>query len=143
MERPRQLHVIFGAGQIGTPLAEQLARHGAFDRVADDATPAADEERPGNALDAVRVPDLPRPVVDERVGEHFTAPAGPIERFLYAASVLHCLPVGMSEQPSAATGTAMRPDALCGYAAEAGFTVVEELSIEHPLFRFYRLDGRA
>ena len=67
----------------------------------------------------------------------------PIERFLYAASVLHCLPVGMSEQPSAATGTAMRPDALCGYAAEAGFTVVEELSIEHPLFRFYRLDGRA
>ena len=32
----------------------------------------------------------------------------PMQRFLYAASVLHCLPVGRSEEGSAATGTVMR-----------------------------------
>ena len=56
-----------------------------------------------------------------------------------AASVLHCLPVGRSESPSAATGTVMRPDTLRGYASEAGFTDIETLPIEHDLFQFYRL----
>jgi hypothetical protein len=59
---------------------------------------------------------------------------------MYGASVLICLPAGMSEQPSAGTGTVMRPDTLRGYAAEAGFSKVEVLEqIEHPMLRFYRL----
>jgi 2-polyprenyl-3-methyl-5-hydroxy-6-metoxy-1,4-benzoquinol methylase len=78
-------------------------------------------------------------VMDERVGESFTAPADEIERLMYSASVLLCLPSGMAEQPSAGTGTVMRPDTMRRYASEAGFREVEILPIEHPFFRFYRL----
>ncbi len=80
-------------------------------------------------------------VMDERAGERFTTPADPMERFFYAASVLHCLPVGRCEEHSAATGTVMRPDTLQHYAAEAGFAQVTVLPIESDMFRFYRLDG--
>ena len=78
-------------------------------------------------------------IMDERVGESFTAPADEVERFMYCCSVLLCLPTGMAEQPSAGTGTVMRPDTLRRYASEAGFREVEILPIEHPFFRFYRL----
>jgi 2-polyprenyl-3-methyl-5-hydroxy-6-metoxy-1,4-benzoquinol methylase len=78
-------------------------------------------------------------VADERVAETFDAPGDEIERFMYGASVLYCLPTGMAEQPSAATGTVMRPDTLRRYAAEAGFATVEILPIEHGFWRFYRL----
>lgn len=78
-------------------------------------------------------------VMDERVAEAFTAPGDEVERFMYAASVLHCLPTGMLEQPSAATGTVLRPDTVRLYAAEAGFSTVEVLAIDHDFFRFYRL----
>jgi hypothetical protein len=50
-----------------------------------------------------------------------------------------CLPDGMSHQPSAATGTVMRPDTLRAYARDAGFEDVEVLPIEAGFFRFYRL----
>jgi 2-polyprenyl-3-methyl-5-hydroxy-6-metoxy-1,4-benzoquinol methylase len=78
-------------------------------------------------------------VMDERVADAFTAPGDEIERIMYTYSVLCCLPVGRSEQPSAATGTVMRTDTLRRYAAEAGFAEVEVLPIEHETFRFYRL----
>ncbi len=78
-------------------------------------------------------------VVDERVGEEFVAPGDDIERLYYGFSLLHCLPVGMAEQPSAGTGTVMRPGTLRRYALEAGFGGVETLPIEHDLWRFYRL----
>lgn len=79
-------------------------------------------------------------VVDENVGEEFAAPTeNPVERLFYAASVLHCLPVGRSEDNSEATGTVMRPSTFRGYAGRAGFAGVEILPIEHDLFRFYRL----
>ncbi|MDP9478476.1 MAG: methyltransferase domain-containing protein [Actinomycetota bacterium] len=78
-------------------------------------------------------------VVDERVGEGFAAPGDEIERLMYGFSVLHCLPVGMAEQPSAGTGTVMRPSTLRRYALEAGFSDAEILPIEHDLWRFYRL----
>jgi hypothetical protein len=45
----------------------------------------------------------------------------------------------MADQPSAATGTVIRPDTVRRYATEAGFTTVEVLPIEHLFFRFYRL----
>jgi hypothetical protein len=78
-------------------------------------------------------------VMDERVAETFTAPGDEVERFMYAASLLCCLPAGMSESPSAGTGTVMRPDTLRRYAREAGFSDVEILPIEHDFFRMYRL----
>jgi 2-polyprenyl-3-methyl-5-hydroxy-6-metoxy-1,4-benzoquinol methylase len=78
-------------------------------------------------------------VVDERVGEEFVAPSDEIERLMYGYSILHCLPVGMAERPSAGTGTVMRPATLRRYATEAGFSRVEILPIENDLWRFYRL----
>jgi 2-polyprenyl-3-methyl-5-hydroxy-6-metoxy-1,4-benzoquinol methylase len=79
-------------------------------------------------------------VADERVGETFAAPTDEVERFMYGASVLMCLPAGMAEQPSAATGTVIRPQTVREYAAGAGFSSVEVLEeIEHPMLRFYRL----
>lgn len=79
-------------------------------------------------------------IADERVGETFTAPADETERFMYGASVLMCLPAGMAEQPSAGTGTVIRPPTLVDYATQAGFSRVEVLEqIDHPMLRFYRL----
>jgi 2-polyprenyl-3-methyl-5-hydroxy-6-metoxy-1,4-benzoquinol methylase len=101
--------------------------------------------------------DMPRPVevlrnirgllaeggnvllADERAADTFAAPGDEVERLLYGWSVLHCLPVGMSEQPSAATGTVMRTETLRRYATEAGFAGVEVLPIENDFWRFYRL----
>jgi len=78
-------------------------------------------------------------VVDERVAEQFQPEAGLIERMMYGWSILHCLPVGMAGQPSAGTGTVMRPAVLERYAKEAGFSRLEVLPIDHLFFRFYRL----
>lgn len=80
-------------------------------------------------------------VMDENVAEEFGAVGHPVERFMYSASVLHCLPVGMAEQPSAGTGTVMRPSTFRSYARDAGFADVEILPIEHDFFRFYRLSA--
>lgn len=78
-------------------------------------------------------------VVDERAGEAFTPDGNEIEPLLYGFSVLHCLPVGMVDEPATGTGTVMRPDTLEEYASEAGFSNVEVLPIENLFFRFYRL----
>ena len=78
-------------------------------------------------------------VMDERVADEFGAIGDPVERFMYACSVMHCLPAGMSEQPSAGTGTVMRTDTVRQYAADAGFTNLDVLPIETDFFRFYQL----
>jgi 2-polyprenyl-3-methyl-5-hydroxy-6-metoxy-1,4-benzoquinol methylase len=79
-------------------------------------------------------------VVDERVAETFTAPGDDVERLMYGFSLLVCLTNAMAEEPSVGTGTVMRPETLRRYASEAGFHDVSVLPIEHPTFRFYRLD---
>ena len=78
-------------------------------------------------------------VMDERVAETFTAPGDDVERLMYGFSLLCCLADGMAHQPSAATGTVMRPATLRRYAGEAGFADVEILDIANDFFRFYRL----
>jgi SAM-dependent methyltransferase len=80
-------------------------------------------------------------VMDERVADAFTAPGDEVERLMYTYSILCCLPAGLADTPSAATGTVMRTDTLRGYAEEAGFERLEVLPIEHDVFRFYRLHG--
>lgn len=151
----------FDLDEYSIQLARQnLAGSGLEDRVTFEVRDAADSTLSG-AYDLVTVfeaiHDLPRPVevlrtirnllveggtviiADERTAETFTAPADEVERLLYGWSVLHCLPVGMSEQPSAATGTVMRAETLRAYAQEAGFSDVEILPIENDFWRFYRL----
>lgn len=101
-----------------------------------------DMSRPVEALQAFRgllAPGGSLLVMDERVAETFTAPGDEVERMMYGWSILHCLPVGMAEQPSAATGTVMRAATLEAYARDAGFGQVETLPIENDFFRFYRL----
>lgn len=80
-------------------------------------------------------------IVDERVPDAFAPNGDVVERMMYGFSVLHCLPVGMVETPSAETGTVMRRPTFRRYAEEAGFRSVDELPIENDFFRFYRLTG--
>jgi 2-polyprenyl-3-methyl-5-hydroxy-6-metoxy-1,4-benzoquinol methylase len=101
-----------------------------------------DMPRPVEVLAAVRA--LARDggavlVVDEKVADVFRAPGDEVERLMYTYSVLCCLPVGMSESPSAATGTVMRTETLRRYACDAGFSALEVLPVEHEFFRLYRL----
>jgi 2-polyprenyl-3-methyl-5-hydroxy-6-metoxy-1,4-benzoquinol methylase len=101
-----------------------------------------DLSRPVEVLRALRAAlteDGTLLIADERAAEAFAAPGDELERVFYVWSVLHCLPVGMAEQPSAGTGTAMRPDTLRRYAEEAGFAGVEVLPIDNDFWRFYRL----
>ncbi len=78
-------------------------------------------------------------VMDEKVSEAFPGKGDDIERLMYGFSLFICLPDGMSQPDSAATGTVMRPDTLRTYAQEAGFSNIEILPIENDLWRFYRL----
>lgn len=78
-------------------------------------------------------------VMDENVAESFEAPASEVDRLFYGFSIAMCLPDGMSHQPSAATGTVMRPETLRRYATEAGFNRVEIVDVQHDFFRLYRL----
>jgi 2-polyprenyl-3-methyl-5-hydroxy-6-metoxy-1,4-benzoquinol methylase len=78
-------------------------------------------------------------VMDERVGDAFTAAGNDVEWLMYGFSVLHCLPAGMVDAPSAGTGTVMRSGTLQRYATEAGFRSVDILPIDNFFFQFYRL----
>ncbi|SCK54784.1 bifunctional 2-polyprenyl-6-hydroxyphenol methylase/3-demethylubiquinol 3-O-methyltransferase UbiG [Streptomyces sp. WMMB 322] len=100
-----------------------------------------DMSRPVEVLRACREMLAPGGAVllmEPSVAERFTAEPDDTERFHYAVSVLHCLPVGMSDTPSAATGTVMRPDTVRAYAREAGLEA-EVIDVGHLFYRLYRL----
>jgi 2-polyprenyl-3-methyl-5-hydroxy-6-metoxy-1,4-benzoquinol methylase len=80
-------------------------------------------------------------IVDERVADEFGAIGDGVERMMYGFSVFHCLLVGMTERPSAETGTVIRASTMRRYAEEAGFSRVEVLPVEHDTFRLYRLNA--
>jgi 2-polyprenyl-3-methyl-5-hydroxy-6-metoxy-1,4-benzoquinol methylase len=101
-----------------------------------------DMSRPREALAALRdalAPGGSVLVADEKVGEHFHAPADDTERLMYGWSVVHCLPVSLAETPSAAIGTVIREDTVRALASAAGFTRVEVLPVDAGFFRLYRL----
>jgi SAM-dependent methyltransferase len=77
-------------------------------------------------------------VVDERTEDAFTVPTSEMERFFYTFSTLHCLAVSMQDD-GVGTGTVIRADTVRRYSADAGFTAVEVLDVDHPQFRLYRL----
>jgi 2-polyprenyl-3-methyl-5-hydroxy-6-metoxy-1,4-benzoquinol methylase len=79
-------------------------------------------------------------IADEKVAEHFHAPADDIERLMYGWSVVHCLPVSLAETPSAAIGTVIRSGTIRELARDAGFARVEVLPIDGGFFRLYRLN---
>jgi SAM-dependent methyltransferase len=102
-----------------------------------------DLSQPVEVLSAIRrclAPDGTLVVADEKVADSFAVPGDGVERLMYGFSFLVCLPSGLSEQPSAGTGTVMRAGTFRRYAAEAGFTDVAVLDqIQHDFLRFYRL----
>jgi 2-polyprenyl-3-methyl-5-hydroxy-6-metoxy-1,4-benzoquinol methylase len=91
------------------------------------------------AMRSAAKPDGAVLIIDERVGHAFTAAGAELEEMMYGWSILHCLPVGMTERPTEATGTVMRPPTLENYAGRAGYSSVEILPIENDFFYVYRL----
>jgi 2-polyprenyl-3-methyl-5-hydroxy-6-metoxy-1,4-benzoquinol methylase len=122
--------------------AADPANEGAYD-LAIVVEAIHDMSRPVEALAAIRkmlAPGGVAIIADERTADEFTVPGDDVERLLYGASILLCLPTGMADQPSAATGTVIRAGTMRRYATEAGFSDVQVIeSIEHPFLRFYRL----
>jgi hypothetical protein len=78
--------------------------------------------------------------MDEAVADEFAPNGDDIEKVMYGFSLLICLPDGLSSEPSAGTGTVMRPQTLRTYARQAGFSDIEVLPTgEFGFWRFYRL----
>jgi 2-polyprenyl-3-methyl-5-hydroxy-6-metoxy-1,4-benzoquinol methylase len=101
-----------------------------------------DMSRPVEVLQALRRalrPDGTLLIADEKVADHFHAPADDTERLMYGWSILHCLPVSMAESPSAALGTVIRSGTVRELARQAGFASVEILPVDGGFFRLYRL----
>jgi hypothetical protein len=78
-------------------------------------------------------------VADEKVAERFNAPGDEIERLMYGWSIVHCLPVALSDSPSAAIGTVIRSETIRELAAAAGFAGTDVLPVDAGFFRIYRL----
>lgn len=72
--------------------------------------------------------------MEPRAPETFIAPGDPFDQMRYFGSLMFCLLMAMTEQPSAGTGQMMRPSTLRRYAREAGFREVEVLPIKHRFF---------
>ena len=139
---------------------EILPRSGVQDRVTFSVRDAADPQLAGRydlAIIFEALHDMSRPVDvlravrgllteggalfigDERAADRFSLGAGDVERMLYAFSVTHCLPAGMTGDDPAGTGTVMRAGTLESYARDAGFGHFEVLPIENDFYRFYLL----
>jgi 2-polyprenyl-3-methyl-5-hydroxy-6-metoxy-1,4-benzoquinol methylase len=101
-----------------------------------------DMSRPVEVLAAVRAAlsaDGVLLVADEAVAPSFTAPGDDLERMMYGWSIAHCLPAAMADQPSAATGTAIRESTVRRMGLAAGFADVEVLDVDGGFFRIYAL----
>lgn len=103
-----------------------------------------DMSRPREVLAALRdtlTPGGSVLVADEKVADHFHAPGDDLERLMYGWSIVHCLPVSLADQPSAAIGTVIREDTVRALARAAGFAEAEVLPVDAGFFRLYRLRG--
>ncbi|MER7245100.1 methyltransferase domain-containing protein [Kribbella sp. NPDC000426] len=102
-----------------------------------------DFAHPVEALIAARTALVPGGsviVMDERADEVLAAPGDEVQRFLAAASTIWCTPQGLVDADSDVVGAIMRPDQLRHLAEHAGYSGVDVLPIEHPFWRFYRLN---
>ena len=121
--------------------AAVLAGHGPFDLVF-VLEALHDMARPADVLRSLvhaLAPGGSVIVADEKVGDHFHAPADDLERLMYGWSIVHCLPVSMAERPSAAIGTVIREETVRALANEAGLTRIDVLPVDGGFFRLYRL----
>jgi hypothetical protein len=79
-------------------------------------------------------------VVDERVPETLAAPGDEVQRFFAAANAVWCLPQGRVGPDPEPVGAVIRPADMRDLARRGGYAEVHILPIEHPFWRFYRLD---
>jgi 2-polyprenyl-3-methyl-5-hydroxy-6-metoxy-1,4-benzoquinol methylase len=136
------------------------AAEGVQDRVRFHHRDAGDPELAGSydfALAVECIHDMPNPVpvlaamrrlvgpggtvliVDEKAADRFAPPGDDVERYFYGFSLFHCLPVGMTEADSVATGTVIREPTMRDFAEQAGFASVEVLPVASDVFRMYRM----
>jgi 2-polyprenyl-3-methyl-5-hydroxy-6-metoxy-1,4-benzoquinol methylase len=126
----------FHRGAVETvPLAGPFDLVTAFECLHDMPYPVKALRRMGELAGPAGAVLIADEAVEDRLPENRTF----LGRLSYNFSVLHCLPQAMVFPGSAGTGTVLRPSVLRGYAREAGFSRVDVLPIEHPLWRFYRL----
>ena len=78
-------------------------------------------------------------IADELVEDTLEENCNFMGHLFYNFSVLHCLPQAMVYPNAAGTGAVITPSTMRSYAEEAGFSRVDVLPIENPMFRFYRL----
>ncbi len=129
------------ADRVSFHVADAAALGGTYD-VATIIEAVHDMSRPVEVLRSIRsvlAKDGILLVADENVSDSFTAPGNDVERLLYGASIAFCLPNGLADRPSAATGAIIRPATMRRYAIAAGFQQVDELPLELGLLRFYRM----
>lgn len=102
-----------------------------------------DVAHPVEALQAARQALAPAGsvlVMDENIDEVLVTPGDEVQRFMGAASVTWCTPQGRVEADSEVVGALMRPSTLRELASAAGFAQVDIVPIEHPFWKFYRLN---
>lgn len=80
-------------------------------------------------------------IADEAVEENLEDNRNFMGHLFYNFSVLHCLPQAMGFKDSAETGTVIKASTVRKYAEQAGFSSVEVLDIENPMWRFYKLNA--
>ncbi len=129
-------HIAFYLGPIEeSPLKGPYDLVTAFECVHDMAYPVKALQR----MREMVAPNGAVLVADEAVGETLDENRNSFGHLMYNFSVLHCLPQAMVFPDSVATGAVMSPSTLGTFAKHAGFTKVEVLPIQNPLWRFYRL----
>jgi ubiquinone/menaquinone biosynthesis C-methylase UbiE len=141
VERARENAVVHDAGdRLSFTHADAADLDGSYDLVTAFEC-VHDMSDPVSVLSTMRslaAPDGTVLVMDERVGASFSPDAGVVEELMYGWSIVHCLPVSLTDD-GVGTGTVMREATLRAYAADAGFAAVEVLPIGNEFFRFYRL----
>ena len=98
--------------------------------------------RPVEALRACRLACAPGGtvlVLDSQVPDAFGGPGDEIERFQYAASVLHCLPAALDGVGAEGSGTVLRSPTVREYATAAGFRDLQVIDLDDRFHRLYRL----
>ena len=127
--------------RVGLAAGEALNQGGDCERSGDER-PARGRGAPVNLASRIASAATPGDILaDEKVADHFHAPGDQLERLMYGWSIVHCLPVSLAEQPSAAIGTVIREDIVRTLARAAGFARVEVLPVDAGFFRLYRLRG--
>jgi 2-polyprenyl-3-methyl-5-hydroxy-6-metoxy-1,4-benzoquinol methylase len=97
---------------------------------------------PVDALNQMRKMVLPNGsvlIADVKMNENLNDKKDFPGKLYYNFSVLLCLPQSLVYPDSKGTGAAMSPSAFQRYVKEAGFSKTEILSVDHFLWRFYRL----